>query len=348
MNNKDVYSPYKFVHILPELHKVKRGEIVQPVNLQIDLTNLCNYDCVHCYYHVHDHLKEFNKFDILKKEDAIRIIREAKDYGLKSVEITGGGEPLLAPYFDEFSQEARNLGLERALVTNGVFLENHLGEIKDYSWVRVSMDAINPRTYQKVHRRSRENLTSVKNGLEKLCKIKNNDCIVGVSTVVSDENYKDIINLTKYSKQIGADNLRISLAHTPKKEKIFDGIWDEIVEQIEEAKELQTNDFRVFAFSNRIKDIARQTRGGFCHYHHFTTAVGANGDLYPCCYFKYIPKFNLGNLKELNFKQVLEGEKRKKFIDTIAKDCPASCWMTEKNSFARYITEDNPPHLNFP
>lgn len=334
--------------MLPELQKVKRGEIVKPINLQIDLTNLCNYDCTHCYYHIHDHLKEFNKLDILKKEDAIKIIREAKDYGIKSVEITGGGEPLIATYFNEFSQEARKLNLDRALVTNGVFLERHLDEVKDYSWVRVSMDAIDPETYQRVHRRSKENLTHVKNGLEKLCKIKNDDCIVGVSTVISNENYKDIVDLTNYSKEIGADNMRISLAHTPKKEKIFDGIWDDVVEQIEEAKELQTKDFMVFSFSNRIKDIARQTKGGFCHYHHFTTAVGANGVLYPCCYFKYIPKFNLGNLKELNFKQVWEGEKRKKFIDTIAKDCPASCWMTEKNSFARYITEDNPPHLNFP
>ncbi|GAG80599.1 unnamed protein product, partial [marine sediment metagenome] len=107
---------------LPKLQKVKEGEIVSPVNLQIDLTNKCNYDCVFCYYKVHNHLKDFNRKDQLKKEEAIKIIREAKDCGLKSVEITGGGEPLLVPHFKEFSQEARKLGLERALVTNGVLV----------------------------------------------------------------------------------------------------------------------------------------------------------------------------------------------------------------------------------
>ncbi len=350
MKNKDVYSSYKFVHILPELQKVKRGEIVPPVNLQIDLTNRCNYDCVFCYYHIHDHIKEFNPQDWLKEEEAIKIIREAKDYGLKSVEITGGGEPLLVPYFREFSQKARNLGLERSLVTNGVLLSKYTDEVKDYSWVRVSMDAITPKTYMNVHGKDGRNFGKVKKGLEELCWEKEDDCVVGISTVVCQENYQDIVNLTKYAKEIGADNLRISIAHTPQREHIFDGIWDDVVEQIEEAKELQTDNFKVFAFSNRIKDIARETKGGFCYYHHFTTAVGANGALYPCCYFKYIPQYNFGNLKEESFKEVWEGEKRKKFIETTAKDCPASCWMTEKNSFARYLTlnEEEIPHLNFP
>jgi len=348
--NKDVYSSHKFVYLLPELQKVKRGEIVSPVNMQIDLTNKCNYDCSFCYYHIHNHLKDFHSQDWLKEEEAIKIIREAKDYGLKSVEITGGGEPLLVKYFREFSQEARDLELERALVTNGVFLDKHIDEVKDYSWVRVSMDAITPEAYTRVHRRDGRNLRRVKRGIEELCKVKDNDNVIGISTIVCRENYQDIVNLTKYAKEIGADNLRISIAHTPQREHIFDGIWDEVVEQIEEAKELQTDDFKVFAFSNRIKDIAGETRGGFCYYHHFTTAVGANGALYPCCYFKYIPKYNFGNLKEQSFQEIWEGEKRKKFIETIARDCPASCWMTEKNSFARYLTlnEDEVPHLNFP
>jgi len=348
--NKDVYSPWKFVHLLPELQKVKEGKIVPPINLQIDLTNKCNYNCTFCYYHIHDHLVDFSRQDELKKGTAKRIIREAKDYGLKSIEITGGGEPLIVPYFDKFSQEARELGLEKALVTNGVFIQEHLDELKDYSWVRVSMDAITPQNYVNVHRRNGANLKRVKQGLERLCKEKQDDCVVGISSVVCRENYDDILNLAEYAKQIGADNLRISLAHTLQREHIFDGIWDGVVEQIEKAKELQTDNFKVFAFSNRIKDIARQTRGGFCHYHNFTTAVGANGGLYPCCYFKYIPEFNLGNLKEQSFKEIWEGEKRKKFIETTAQDCPASCWMTEKNSFARYLTlnQDEVPHLNFP
>lgn len=350
MKNKDVYSSYKFVHMLPELQKVKRGEIVPPINMQIDLTNKCNYDCCICYYHIHKHIKDFKRWDWLKKGEAIKIIREAKDYGLRSVEITGGGESTLVPYFREFSQEARNLGLERSLVTNGVFLHKYVDEVKDYSWVRVSMDAITPKAYTEFHRTDGRNLRRVKKGIEELCEVKEDDCVVGISTVVCQKNYQDIVNLTKYAKEIGVDNLRISLAHTPKKEKIFDKIWNEVVEQIETAKELQTDDFKVFAFSNRIKDIARQTRGGFCYYHHFTAAIGANGSLYPCCYFKYMPEFNFGNLKEQSFKEVWEAEKRKKFIETVAKDCPASCWMTEKNSFARYLTlnEEEVPHLNFP
>lgn len=346
--NKDVYSPYKFMHILPELKKVKDNEIVNPINLQIDLTNKCNYDCSFCYYRIHNHLKDFNIHDELSKKDAFKIIKEAKYCGLKSVEITGGGEPLLVNYFNDFSKEIRNLGLEKALVTNGRFLSKYIEEVKDYSWVRISMDAITPEIYEKVHNRKRENLDKVKKGLEDLCHKK--EGIIGISIVVCPDNYLDIYNLAKYSKNIGADNIRISLSHTPHKERIFDGIWNEVINQIELAKQLQTNEFKVFAFSNRIKDIARQTKGGFCYYHHFTTSVGANGSLYPCCYFKYIPKYNLGNLKDKSFGEIWNGNKRKKFIENTAKDCQASCWMTEKNAFGRYITLEKGeiPHVNFP
>jgi MoaA/NifB/PqqE/SkfB family radical SAM enzyme len=335
--------------MINELNEIKKGNMVVPKNLQLDLTNKCNNDCTICYYHIHNHLNEFNKNDELTYEEASKIIKEASNYGIKSIEKTGGGEPLLVRYFDKISQLSRNLGLERALVTNGVLLSKHVNEVKDYSWVRVSMDAITEEAYNNV-KRTKGGLRHVKKGLEKLCEVKDKNCIVGVSMVVCKENYSNIYYLTKYAKEIGADNIRISMAYTPEKERIFDGIYDKIVNQVDLAKELEDDKFKVFSFSNRINEISGKKKGGFCSYHHLTTAVGANGVLYPCCYFKYISKYNLGNLKDNTFKEVWEGYKRKEFINKTAKDCQASCWMVDKNAYARYIMQDKSdvPHLNFP
>ena len=351
MKSKDVYSPYKFVHLLPELKRIKNKEIVEPINLQIDLTNYCNNDCRWCYYTIHDHIDEFSKTDKLDKDLAMRILEEFKELGGQSIEITGGGEPLLSPYFKEFSQKARELGLDRALVTNGVLMtDDIIDEIKDYSWVRVSLNSASSEIYEQIHNRPGKNYHKVVSNLEKLCMAKEDDCIVGISMITDEINYKDIYGMAKVGKYVKADNVRISLAHTPEKAALFDGIWDDVLEQIEQAQELGDEDFKVFAFSNRLKDINRESRGGFCYYHHFTTAVGANGAVYPCCYFKDISTYNLGDLNKQSFKDIWYGNKRQNFIDKIGNDCPASCWMTDKNKLGDYLTMDKKdvPHLKFP
>jgi len=351
MTNKNVYSPFKFVHMLDELKKVKQGKIVSPVNLQIDPTNYCNNNCRWCYYTTHKHLKEFSKTDQIDTDLAISIIRQFADLGGKSVEFTGGGEPLLHKGFKEMSQAARESGLERALVTNGRLLSPKIvDEVKDYSWVRVSVNASTPEMYQKIHQVDGKHFETVVDNLAHLCSQKESTNIVGVSVITDEYNWVQNKDIAQMAKELGADNTRISIAHTEQGASMFNGIWKDVCDIIEDAKELDDDNYSVFSFSNRINDIARETRGGFCYYHHFTTAVGANAVDYPCCYFKYVPQFNMGNLKEQSFKEIWTGKKRRKFIDTVAKDCYASCWMTDKNKLCGYITlsRGEVPHLNFP
>ncbi|RLD77912.1 MAG: hypothetical protein DRJ15_12580 [Bacteroidetes bacterium] len=349
MKNKDVYSPYKFAHHIGKLEDIKEGKIVAPVNLQLDPTNRCNSKCAFCFYDIHD-LDNFSRRDQLGLEKIIGLLDDFKSLGGKSVEFTGGGEPLVHKDFDAMSAYAKGRGLERALVTNGILLDKHMDVVKDYSWVRISLNSASPGGYADVHNVNSKNFGRVVNNLEELCKVKTDDNVVGVSVVVYEKNWEDIFRIGKIAKSSGANNYRISLAHTDEGAKIFSGIWDGVIDQIEKTKELGDDEFRVFSFSNRINDIAKQTRGGFCFYHHLTTAVGANGDVYPCCYFKYDDKFKLGNVNEESFVDIWKGEIRQEFIDGVGKDCYASCWMTEKNKFAQYLTTDKAdvPHLNFP
>ena len=350
MKKDTVYSSYKMAHMMPELYKIKNNEIVSPKCMQIDLTNKCNSKCTFCYYDIHDHLDDFSRKSVMKKEVAMRTLDDFAEMGGKSVEITGGGEPLLAPYFKEFSQKARSLGLNKALVTNGILLDRHIDEVKDYDWVRVSLNAGYPISYQNIHRIPVNNHYKVVSNLEKLCAKKEEHNIVGVSVIVNGQNYTEVDKIGYIAKNSGANNIRISLAHTPEKEGIFSGIWNKVVDGIEKTKKLEDDNFKVFSFSNRINDIARKTQSGFCFYHHLTTAVGANGGVYPCCYFKGIKQYNLGNLNDESFKQIWNGNKRKIFNEKVGYDCKASCWMVDKNKFAQYITmnKEDVGHLNFP
>ena len=351
MNKKNtIYSSYKSAHWLDRLNEHKNGSVPSPVCAQIDYTNNCNNRCNFCFYHIHDHLDDFSMKDALPEKAVSKFLDDFAKIGGKSVEKSGGGEPLLVPYFDRMSQKARSLGLERALVTNGKLLDKHIDEVKDYSWVRVSINSGNAESYARIHGTSSKWFGKVINNLEELCKNADESNVVGVSFITTDENYKELPELTKIVKGCGVDNFRISVAHTPRGGEMFDGVWADVVENVEKSQSHQDENFRVFSFSNRINDIEGKKGGGECLYHHLTTAIGANGGVYPCCYFKGQKKFNLGNINEESFIDIWNGSKRLKFIKNVAVDCKDACWMQDKNEFTRYLLADKDSlgHLGFP
>ena len=344
------YSSYKVAHHEDKLKQMRKGEIITPLFAQIDLTNACNLDCSFCSYKIGnyspDHMKDFSIKDRLDPAQAKRILKQMKVFGVKAVEWTGGGEPTLHLNWKELVRYAKRLGYEQALVTNGTLLDDEgIDLIKDFEWVRFSIDAAKEETYYKIKRfpffqKALENL-------KKLIAKKNSKNIIGFSFIVCRENYQEIYEATKLAKNLGINNIRFSLAYTPQGEKMFEGIWDEIVEGIEKAKREETKDFKVFAFSNRINEISQRTRSDACYFHEFVAAIGSNGVLYPCCLLKYDPRFNLGNLNYHSFEKIWFGDKRKKFTEQIRKGCNYSCWMTEKNDFISYLLKENPKHINF-
>jgi MoaA/NifB/PqqE/SkfB family radical SAM enzyme len=71
------------------------------------------------------------------------MLREMTDYGLQTVEWTGGGEPLLYSRIKVGILSANVLGLKQGLITNGLLL-NTLPEdiLSKLTWIRVSMNCL--------------------------------------------------------------------------------------------------------------------------------------------------------------------------------------------------------------
>lgn len=350
MKNKDVYSAYKIVHHEDKIKQLRKGEMITPLFAQVDLTNSCNLNCNFCSYKIGnyspDHMKDFNKRDRLDKNLVFKILEDMKQSGVKAVEWTGGGEPSLHPDYKDFFKFAKELNYEQALVTNSTLLDDEgIDIIRDFSWVRFSVDASAEKTYKKI--KGQYGLNKTLGNLEKLIASKNPENIAGFSFIVCRDNYKEIYGATRLAKDIGCDNIRFSLAYTPEGRKMFGGIWEDVVKEIEKAKQKETKDFKVFTFSNRINEISQKTKSDACYFHEFVAAIGANGGIYPCCLLKYDSRFNFGNLNEKSFEEIWFGEERKKFTEKIRKGCNYSCWMTEKNNFISYLLKDNPQHINF-
>lgn len=95
--------------------------------LDIELTERCNNDCIHCCIN-----HPVNDAEVRSREmttDQIKIIlAESADLGCLRVRFTGG-EPLLRPDFEELYLYARRLGINVLIFTNARLLTPHMADL---------------------------------------------------------------------------------------------------------------------------------------------------------------------------------------------------------------------------
>jgi MoaA/NifB/PqqE/SkfB family radical SAM enzyme len=134
---KNTYKPgvHKLIHHQEHLAKVEKGEIVGPIHISIFPNTTCQLNCPYC---------SFGKTKRTKEELSLSDFCNAVDilvkYGLKALEFSGGGDPLLWSYFNLAVPYAYSKGLKLSLVTNGIALGDIPQDIlKLFTWIRVSV-----------------------------------------------------------------------------------------------------------------------------------------------------------------------------------------------------------------
>ncbi|MEI7563274.1 MAG: radical SAM protein [bacterium] len=98
--------------------------------LSINLPPLCNYNCSFCFAADSLNLPSGeNKREMLPIAALLDIVRQAHQYGLRHIEISGEGEPTLPifrPYIQAIVETADALGIHVTLITNGSLLDQPL------------------------------------------------------------------------------------------------------------------------------------------------------------------------------------------------------------------------------
>ena len=105
------YSAWKTLNQSEGIDLIKKGELIAPKDLQVDLEAYCPHSCEFCSYrnvNWQDHGMDFEEPEKrvpeqtgLPKEIAMRLPREMFEAGIPSIELTGGGEPMVYPYIKE-------------------------------------------------------------------------------------------------------------------------------------------------------------------------------------------------------------------------------------------------------
>lgn len=134
------YQPgfWKLIHHPEHLAAIKRGNAIGPIHLSLWPTRKCQQKCNYCM------VRDDTGDEELTFEDFMSAINVLRSYGLKAVEFSGGGEPLLWPHFNDAVLMMFSMGIKISLITNGLAIDavpkNILSSI---SWVRISINSVN-------------------------------------------------------------------------------------------------------------------------------------------------------------------------------------------------------------
>lgn len=144
MNKRNSYTsadaiPVKLLQNVQVLESIQKDGAIPPVHAQVIVTNRCNLKCSFCSCAKDDRQTEMGIGMV------IELVLALRRCGTKAVTITGGGEPLLHPFFAEIIQAFSAANIQIGLVTNGLRLNKlDARTLNAITWIRISHSSDRP------------------------------------------------------------------------------------------------------------------------------------------------------------------------------------------------------------
>jgi len=360
--NLQQFSPYKILQLYDEIVKYRdrHMELFEryPIHVKIDLTESCNHQCSFCFYGddnrdegiIRENISKGHKaipFNILKST-----LLDLAAGGTEAVTLIGGGEPLLHPRIKEIISTIVETGMQFGVVTNGGRpMDDELyALLLNATWIRFSLDAVNPKTYLKLHRPKNQevdNLAHTLKNLKTVLKRRTNSTMVGASFLLTPSNYSEIVPFALKMKAMGLDYIEYKPMYLDSLGESQKDFFRELLPVLNEVKRINSDNFKVIVLMDRMSDDTFVSKDFTrCWVHYITTHIGADGRVYSCCVLAYAAETEYGSLHEKTFSEIWKGDIRRKKIESlVAEKCPR-CWADKTNEVIEHILFEL-PHAHF-
>lgn len=315
---------------------------IGPSLVEISPSDACNHNCTHCMY-AHTHQNAKLSYLIIDQ-----VIKDLGEMGVPAVNWTGGGEPLMnrTLYDSDMLYKVKLQDIKQGLFTNGSLLTNpdHMYKIlRTHEWVRFSLDAATPETYQAVHNPSATFDTVLGNIREFLAMRDEleSQTTIGIGMVVNPQNYTEIEEFIQLGQSLGVDYVQVK----PSTFTNHGDYWLPISWEDE-----QFYNMTCCYTQYKWDDLFEEKQYDQCFAHYFVPYVGGDGKVYICPQLQGT-EWVLGNLNEESFQEVWNGNQRREQInalnDSNLEMCPTICRGHEINKFLWNIEHCNIPHQEF-
>ena len=278
-----------------------------PVSINLDITTACNFACDHCV-----DMEILNTGIRYEHDELLASIKLMAEHGLKSVIVIGGGEPTVYPKFVETILFMKDLGLQVSVVSNGSGMKK-IAQVADRleagDWVRLSLDSASEDVFQRMHLPKKPiTLDEICEGAREIksvprpWKLGFSYIVTWKGAFINDakivENIHEMVDGARRAREYGFDYIAFKpflnrapynnaeIVDLKEDDDGFDEIRRRIRANVDEAKTLETESFRIYETTNlkvlenrSFRDYMEQPRN--CHMQFFRQVLSPLG-MYNC------------------------------------------------------------------
>lgn len=323
-------------HGWAEVSRERKREIIEaiaanrstrgPVHAELDLTDRCNVACYFC------NQQDLRTKESIPQQKLTDLIDELAGNGLKSVRLSGGGDPLfhrdVLPVMDHLA--ARGVVIDN-LTTNGVALTADVATRLVRHKAReviFSLNAVDPADYARMMKVRPALFDKVLENIRTLVAMRGDSIhpSIVVQFLVDRTNLHRLVGMYELGRSLGPDRIAIGAVLEIPLDRIDPGVLlmtddrdaaepllEEILRRDRDAGLLQI-DFPVAGWNETIYAVRlrlgapahntfpvapsfKQENGG-CFFAWYTAVITGNGDIRPCCLLLNQAVKPLGNIHD--------------------------------------------------
>ncbi len=308
-----------------------------PVHVELDLTDRCNVACYFC-----------NQMDVRTKEsmplDQVEsILDELVAGGLKSVRLSGGGDPLMYKHFPRVQDGLAERGVViDNLTTNGALLGEEIAARLVANQAReviISLNAANPSDYQRMMKVRARTFDDVTTNVRRLVALRGEARLprIILQFLLDPENYRELPAMYELAVELGVDRMTLNAVLEIPRERLdktsllgpndhalVRPYLQKVLVADRERHILQA--FFPFQEWNGMAEELRRSldapaqnpfptaasfreENGPCFFGWYSASVRGTGEMYPCCMLMNPDYKPLGNALEGGFARHWHGER---------------------------------------
>jgi radical SAM protein with 4Fe4S-binding SPASM domain len=336
-------TPFNKLKILAhsdKIHQLLNGKIPSPVRVVLEPTNLCNHNCIFCFY---SNFRGDNKV-YLSSEKLFELAEDFKKLGVKSVSLVGGGEPMIHPAIYDLIRWFHENNILISITTNGSsFKDSEIDTIvRASTYIRVSLNAASVKTHNMINAPQSSQFERIINNIEKLRKHRDkigSNMLIGIKNAIFDKNYHEIEEMVALGERLKVDYIMFAavVGESPSSRQIIDDAKEKIEDLNKKTKVLLFNSFH-----------KKPEKTPKCVSNPLIGTISANGDMYLCGFMDHSDgAYKIGNINETRFIDLWGSEKHYEVYNSQDPEYCAkyTCKMKEYDNVIRDVFVKDKMHI---
>lgn len=298
----------------------KRNKVFGPEKVMISPTDACNLRCKTCWRLEKESYEKIK--DELTLKEINNILRECKKLGVKTIDLTGGGEPFYRKTIFGIISIVKKYGFEATLTTNGTLLNKRKLE----RIINLGLDDIcfSIESYEENINdllRGKGTCRKVVNSIKTLNRLRKDSekPVIRLATVITKKNYKYLESLIDFASENKISAISFSVliewktnkGLTMQKEKNYMKTLKELNEKIKNRK-IYSNLGLIIKHGLFEHNLPK-----FCFAPWEMLFINSNGEVLACCTLASHHENIIGNIREEKLSEIWSGEKMNKFREMI-------------------------------